>query len=84
MSMTTLHYEWAACLPSISKIVPEVLEEIYRRLRGPYLKTPTSRGGVVRDGKFTTQLDAITSIPAFTGRRMKLKESVNEYYTQTW
>jgi len=30
--------------------------------------------------KFTSQLDGITSIPAFTGRRMKPNESVNEYY----
>jgi len=28
-----------------------------------------------------SQLDGITSIPAFTGRRMKPNESVNEYYT---
>ena len=30
--------------------------------------------------KFPSQLDGITSVPAFTGRRMKPIESVNEYY----
>jgi len=30
--------------------------------------------------RFTSQLDGSTSIPAFTGQRMKPNESVNEYY----
>jgi len=40
--MTALHYEWAVGLPTISKIVPEVLKAIYLRLRGYHSKTPTS------------------------------------------
>jgi len=67
MSMMALHYEWAVGLPTISKIVPEVLKAIYLRPERTLFKNTNLRARVARDGARDGEFVGIFQIAFVSG-----------------